>query len=175
MFLTAHAAVGILLSETSDDPAVVFLYGFFSHFAVDFLPHGDEDVARWIQARPKVGMIVGVIDLLFLSALLIVLYAIEPPEKMGIISAGVVGALLPDFITNIVPYLHRELSWFRFLHHANWMQKRIGLSRLWQGHDWLHTKSHNATQWYFTFWKGIVFQGIVTAVALVIFFLTTTR
>lgn len=169
MYLTAHAAVGVLLSETADEPAWVFLWGFLSHFVLDFLPHGDEDVAEWIRARPKIGMIVGAVDCVFLTALLLAIFAAQAPERTARVTAGVLGALLPDMVTNVVPYFHRHVPGFSFLGTAHQIQKKLRIAHLWRGHDWFHIKSHNALRAYLTFWQGIAFQCIITASALLLF------
>lgn len=171
MYLTAHAAVGILLSEASDEPAWIFAYGFASHFVLDFIPHGDEDVAAWIRERPRVGILVGAVDSVFLAGLLVVLFAALPPERLAHRTAGVLGALFPDMVTNVVPYLHRYVHGFSFLGTIHRYQKKLKLAHLWQGHDWLHIKTHNATGRYIAFWYGILLQGVVTAAALGVFLL----
>jgi len=170
MYLTAHTAVGILLSEASDEPEWIFVYGFLSHFVLDFLPHGDEDVAEWIKERPRIGMIVGAVDVVFVAGILTLLFAISSPERTTHRIAGVLGALLPDIVTNVLPYLHQHVSWFSFLRRIHRIQQKLKITLLWHGHDWFHRKAHNATGRYLAFWSGIFLQGIVTALALGAFF-----
>ena len=44
MFLSNHAAVGALLAVHTDNPASAFVLGYFSHYLLDMIPHGDEKV-----------------------------------------------------------------------------------------------------------------------------------
>jgi len=44
MFLTTHTVVGVLISQHTPTPLIAFSLGFLSHFLLDFIPHGDEQL-----------------------------------------------------------------------------------------------------------------------------------
>ena len=53
MFLTTHAAAGIAISHYVHNPWAVFALSFASHFVLDFIPHGDENLyGDYMQLPP---------------------------------------------------------------------------------------------------------------------------
>jgi hypothetical protein len=49
MFLIGHSAVALAVTAWTDNPALAMAIGFASHFAVDAVPHGDEDFGRFAK------------------------------------------------------------------------------------------------------------------------------
>jgi len=166
MYLTTHAAVGVLISQSVERPLWVFLFSFLSHFVLDFIPHGDEDVGTWIQKRPRNAFVVGLLDLGLLTMFLSILYATKDLPQMALISAGVIGAVLPDFLTNIFPLLHERMSWMAVVRLVYHTQRRLGLRTIWRGHDWFHRLSHTASHRRITIKQGLVMQIVILVVAL---------
>lgn len=167
MYLTAHAAVGVLISQSVERPLWVFVFSFLSHFILDFIPHGDEDVGIWIKKRPRNAFVVGLLDLGLLTIFLAILYATKDLPQMALISAGVIGAILPDLLTNIFPLLHQYTSWLSVVRGVYWLQRKLGLTILWRGHDWFHRFSHTASHRRITIKQGLILQGLVVSIALV--------
>jgi len=50
MYLTAHTAVGVAAAAAiTTNPVAAFGIGWFSHYLVDFIPHGDEQAGEWTR------------------------------------------------------------------------------------------------------------------------------
>ncbi|MFH0874175.1 MAG: hypothetical protein V1846_05055 [Candidatus Komeilibacteria bacterium] len=102
MYLTVHAAVGTLIASQTNSPLVAFVGGFVSHFILDFIPHGDEEVYDWYHGH--MGRL-ALILLLDLSAFILYLSLVRP-DLLGrpipfVYWVGIGGAVLPDFIAGL--------------------------------------------------------------------------
>lgn len=51
MFLIVHTVASTAISQQTANPMLVFLFSFFSHFVLDFIPHGDEKLID--KTQPK--------------------------------------------------------------------------------------------------------------------------
>ncbi len=147
MFLTTHAAAGIFLSQQFDNPSLVFATSFASHFILDFIPHGDEHLYHdheWkILKKFKRPIIINSIDLLGLVAIIIwAMY--QPGDTTGrLMMVGIVGSILPDFLSYLFPVLHQRLSWLWLVRWLYGLTKPTGLRYFVRGQDWIHNLLHH--------------------------------
>src|SRR3989338_6826145 len=44
MYLTIHAAAGALIGNYVNQSLIAFIFGLFSHFLLDLIPHNDGDI-----------------------------------------------------------------------------------------------------------------------------------
>ncbi|MFH1171944.1 MAG: hypothetical protein V1778_05425 [bacterium] len=167
MYLTTHAAVGVVISKAMGTPALALPVAFLSHFVLDAIPHGDERVARWVTRQPKKGFVVGILDATMLMLLIAFIVGTQRNETIGLLLAGIFGALLPDFITNIFPFLHRETRWFRSLFPSGGLFRRGSIGRMLRKHDLLHEHIHNPLAWEFSLVQGFVLQGLIIVISLI--------
>lgn len=168
MYLTTHAAVGILISQAVDRPLWVFLLSLLSHFVLDFIPHGDEDMGAWVRKKPVNAVLLALVDLGILTLLLGGLYASQNLPQMARISAGVIGAVLPDFISSIFPVIHHYANWLFAVRLLHRLQYRLGLIPLWRGHDWFHRLTHGTIRTKISFKRGLILQVVIVLGALAI-------
>ncbi len=126
MYLSVHAAAGVLIGSTINNSPIAFIVGFLSHFFLDMMPHADPDIPAQghnakslrkkyfnkIVALVYFELCVGVITL---AALL--------TNNIHLITApiiwGVLGSILPD-ILQALSFLrpqNRFLKKFNELHH----------------------------------------------------------
>lgn len=168
MYLTPHASVGILISQTIDKPLPVFLLAALSHFLLDFIPHGDEDLGRWARVRPKNALLISVIDMGLLALMLILLYSTQSLPEMALISAGVLGAVVPDLLSNVFPIIHHYTNWLFVVRLIHGSLDKLQFKHLMRLHDWLHRLSHNTTNAHMTVKQGIIFQSALVIVAVAI-------
>jgi len=120
MFLTVHAVAGEVLAQSTTSPLTAFIIGFVSHFFVDALPHGDENIAE--PKREKyIHLLVGLalVDLcLMLTVQGALIWAGIVPFTLAPFAAAF-GAMLPDglqapfFILKNPPAL---LRWYKKNH-----------------------------------------------------------
>lgn len=131
MFLTVHAAAGIIVGIKTGNPILAFIAGVISHFILDMIPHGDQDLVEgndhFSPRERKLLRYVGVADTIIMLAELGILYWLGLAPLTWSVSAAVVGALLPDFLNAVyvftetkilLPYFHFQRAlhyvWNRF-------------------------------------------------------------
>src|SRR3989344_9572997 len=102
MFLTVHAAAGVIVGIQTGNPIIGFFAGLASHFILDMVPHGDQDLVdgndTFSKKEKKILHKVGNIDTVIMLAELVMLYATGLMPLTFSVTAALVGALLPDFL-----------------------------------------------------------------------------
>lgn len=173
MFLTTHAAAGVLISHYVKDPYAVFGLSFASHFVLDFIPHGDEALYHddeWrILKKFKQPILINTFDLLGLLG--VILFAInhtgDTTSKLMMI--GIIGSILPDFLSHLFPVLHEKLSWLFLVRWLYNITKPTGLRYFVRGqnkiHDFLH---HEIFRRDIPFLAGLGMQAILLVIFLVL-------
>ncbi|MBI3291077.1 hypothetical protein HYZ76_02225 [Candidatus Falkowbacteria bacterium] len=125
MFLTVHSTVGVIIGQTTGNIWLAFLIGFVSHFLLDIIPHGDENlIEEKNKFKPsetstiiKLGIADGTVMIFFLLALYLGGLITTP---LAVLFA-VFGTILPDFIQGIyiltkTPLLEKYFSIHYDLH-----------------------------------------------------------
>lgn len=172
MYLATHASVGVLISQSVQSPLWVFLLSFLSHFVLDIIPHGDDagersrDAITWVPKKIKLTILVSAIDLMLLTGMLLLLYGTNNLPDRTRLTAGIIGSVLPDFISSAFPVIHYYTSWFFIVRMIAKLQNKMRISYLWKQHDWLHRLTHNPTHRQLTFKQGLVLQTIITVLSL---------
>jgi len=95
MILLAHVTTGAVIGLKFQDPTLVILLSFISHFVLDRLPHWNYDVPKTAKSDAFLTMLPDIIPTILVYAVFIASY----PEQWLIISLGVTFAILPDFIS----------------------------------------------------------------------------
>lgn len=168
MYLTTHAAVGVLIAEAVKNPTEAFFLAFASHFVLDVIPHGDEHVEEWARKKSRYAMVVAFLDIGLLTAFLASLYATNNLPRMALISAGVIGSVLPDLLSIVFPVIHHYTSWFFLVRIFHWTQRKMGLPYVWRGHNWFHHWTHRRIHKHISLKWGIVLQVFIIAVSMVL-------
>lgn len=147
MFLTTHAAAGILIASKSDNPYLVFGLAFLSHFILDFIPHGDESLYRdheWkVNKKYRHVVYYNAIDFGVLVALTLWAYRFTEPDQTGLMLLGVLGGLAPDFLSYLFPIIHERFSWLFFVRWLYAVTKPTGLRYLVRAQNWTHQVLHH--------------------------------
>lgn len=171
MFLTTHAAAGILISNYVEDPVAVFSLSFLSHFVLDFIPHGDEELYHdedWQKhQRYRWAALINFLDVAVLIGLL--LWVIGQPDqpRMGLMLTGVIGSVLPDFLSYFFPIIHQRFSWQFVMRWLYKLTKPTGLRYIVRGQDWFHNLLHHKIfQRDIPFAVGFGMQIVLIAVML---------
>lgn len=168
MYLTTHAAVGVLMSQAVGRPLEAFALSFASHFVLDIIPHGDESVETWAREKGRRALFVAMADVGLLSAFVLSLYATHNITKIALLQAGVLGAILPDLIAIVLPVIHHYTNWFFLMRMVNKLQHWLQLHHLWRGHNWVHHWTHRIIHKHISLRKGLVMQMIIVIIALVL-------
>lgn len=121
MFLTVHATVAAALTQSVPTPWIAFVLGFFSHFVLDAIPHGDEIIG---SAPTKKGRLIrllsaATIDGLILSVILFFGFSRDWFLYPLSVTVAAIGAMLPDalqLLADLMPH-SVPLQRFRAFHH----------------------------------------------------------
>ncbi|MBU4347639.1 hypothetical protein KKD19_03500 [Patescibacteria group bacterium] len=100
MFLSVHTAAGIFIGKQIPNPFLAFMVGFFSHFIVDMVPHGDDELNLWLEKggrRIKIRNVVG-LDIALSSALVSAAISRVDIRCIPSILAAAFGSVLPDLV-----------------------------------------------------------------------------
>lgn len=147
MFLTTHAAAGILISQHVHNPYAVFGLSFASHFVLDFIPHGDEDLYHdheWkVLKRYKRVVIINAMDLAGLLGL--TLWAISRANLPNghLLFIGILGSVLPDLLSYFFPIIHQRLNWLFIVRWLYSLTKPTGVRYLVRAQNWMHNLLHH--------------------------------
>ena len=168
MYLTTHAAVGVLISQSVSTPLAAFGLSFASHFVLDVIPHGDENVETWAREKGKRALLVATVDVGLLAAFVLSLYATNNLPKIAVTQAGIFGAVVPDLIAIVFPVIHQYTNWFFLVRATDRIQHWLQLHHLWHGHNALHHFTHRLIHKHISLRKGIAMQMIIVIMALVL-------
>ena len=126
MYLSVHAAAGILIGSTIPSAWVSFIVGFVSHFFLDLMPHADADIpaeghnAKSLRKK-YFNKIVALVYFEICAAVIIVAALLTNNIHLitGPIIWGVIGSILPD-ILQAWSFLQPKNKWlktFNEFHH----------------------------------------------------------
>ena len=110
MYMVVHAAVGAVAGQAVNHMSAAFLLGVISHFFLDMIPHGDENLYQgYVQGkRLKRGYFHVGLDVWATVVFCLVISAyvsqglIKSPE---FIIWGIIGGLLPDVLVAVSHFL----------------------------------------------------------------------
>lgn len=167
MFLTVHAAAGILISQATREPVSAFFVSFISHYILDIIPHGDEGIGRWIHEKPIRLFLVGFADLIILASYVITILHLFPYTENLLIISGVFGGVLPDFISELH---HQSTNHSAPIYSLTKIINKFHLvNSLLKKHHHLHHKLHFFIEKNISWRSGLIFQFAV----FIFFFLLT--
>ena len=170
MFLTTHAATGLLASQHLSSPMIAFIVGLGIHFIMDIIPHGDEEFAergRDVHKRDQGVMYWALIDIGFVFILAFMIAKNYIPGDPSVLALGVLGAILPDFFTNLHDQMEKLISRKRqnlATRIRDWILFRPFLKRHLKIHDWFH----NITKKKVTLKYGLATQALILLICIVL-------
>lgn len=100
MYVTTHVLASIVISQHTPDPWWAFFIALLSHYVLDFIPHGDRPVERWIKRGGNLrrSLVVFGIDGALLTAMIWSLYHQIGLPPTSTLTAAIVGGMLPDVL-----------------------------------------------------------------------------
>lgn len=119
MFLTVHGAIGVIIGQRVTNPVLAFIFGFISHYFFDMIPHGDTKAPKKWNNLIHLALI-ALIDAFVMIVLLLWLGLKTNLHQLSI-SAGFLGAVLPDFLQGIYflsgkKYFKQHQKFHNFFH-----------------------------------------------------------
>jgi len=121
MYLTVHAAAGAAVGQFIPNVWIAFLAGFISHFILDMIPHGDENIQHWKFFNTKLRRTIAaaLIDFGVLIAFSVYWLSTNQIAQIPGIMYGAAGAVLPDALWGFHELTGSKLlDWYRKLHNA---------------------------------------------------------
>lgn len=127
MFVTVHAAAAVIIGKKINISIVAFLLGLVSHFILDLIPHGDDQLGKrflGIKIKSKeefrIMALYGSIDSFFLAIFLIYLFKNFEFASANHVIWAIIGGILPDILVAIHKLTKfKPLNWFTKLHGKN--------------------------------------------------------
>lgn len=172
MYLTVHAAAGALVASVIHNPAIAFAAGFGSHFILDFIPHGDEQVAVWIAAGKRRAYYLAAADTILTTVFAITIAFTDTTDasSRSAMLYGILGGILPDFFLMVFPKFHEVSRNRRVIIFLYKVLQSLGLVRavsyLNMVHRYIHTFILRHFGFKLSFWVGLVFQIIFALLIL---------
>jgi len=124
MFVTVHAAAATIIGKNVSSTALAFILGIISHYILDMIPHGDQDLGkkffglRFKQLKQqnyfKFMALYGTMDSFILAIYLMFIFNNFGYSQNPTIIWAIIGGILPDFLA-----LMYKLTEIRFLSGLN--------------------------------------------------------
>lgn len=129
MFITVHAATATIIGTQIANPILAFLAGLISHFVLDIIPHGDENLGKkFLGFRFKTGekedlkvmALYGSIDTFFMVIFLFFMFRTFNFISQDSVIWAIIGGILPDVLVAFHKLTKiRILNWFTKFHSWN--------------------------------------------------------
>lgn len=119
MFLTAHATVAVIIAQRVPNPALAFCLGFISHYLLDAIPHGDDELLTHLKGRVYIVALakIATVDCLIMLGWLSYLLRRGDIELTPATLAAVAGSILPDGLNGL--YLLTKSRLIEWNHRIN--------------------------------------------------------
>lgn len=117
MTLTTHAAIGAAIGSLVGNPLLGFFLGIGSHFLVDMIPHGDNNLSDGYRLKKKkrLGVAYVTVDAFFAIFLLMGIVSGRMSETTNMaFSAAVIGSILPDLLVGLKEIFPRNIFFRQF-------------------------------------------------------------
>jgi len=145
-----------------------------SHFILDFIPHGDERLYRdeeWkINKKYKRVAVIGTIDASLVVLMTMILYSTNDLPQMALISAGLIGSILPDILSHFMPIFHEKMNWLFVVRWLHALLKGFQIIRFNRLHNAVHGFLHNLMKFRLSPKLGLSLQGLITIASLMLAF-----
>ncbi|NBV87807.1 MAG: hypothetical protein EBS01_16400 [Verrucomicrobia bacterium] len=104
MTLTTHAAIGAAIGSAVGNPALGFVLGAASHFLVDMIPHGDNQLAdlfRIHKKKRKLAVAYVTVDAVLAMYMVMTVFLVRTNGTHVAYAAAVAGSILPDLLVGL--------------------------------------------------------------------------
>lgn len=120
MTLTTHAAIGAAIGSAVGNPVIGFALGAASHFLVDMIPHGDNQLAdlfRIHKKRRKLAVAYVMVDGVIAMYMVMAVFLVRTDGTHLAFAAAISGSILPDLLVGLSDILRwKVLKKFCKLH-----------------------------------------------------------
>jgi len=112
MYATTHVLASIVISQHTPNAWWAFFISLLFHYILDFIPHGDRPIERWIKRGPYLARSITVmlVDITLLMIIIATLYRQTSLPAPAIVIAAIIGGLLPDILWIVYDLYIRHLK-----------------------------------------------------------------
>lgn len=133
MTSTTHAAMGAALGTIIGNPVLGFSLGLISHFAVDMIPHGDNELSDRYRVQKKKRLPLAFVTLDSIIAIILTMFFVAyRPDNVEALPfiAAITGSVLPDMLVAVAELAHKKSIFnayykFHFFFH-DYFSRRYG-------------------------------------------------
>ncbi len=164
MFATTHILSGIIIGQHAPNAWWAFGISLISHYALDFIPHGDAPLGPWMVSDPKKRRLIYVLgaDACISALMLAYFWANGKLPALSLLIPAILGALLPD------------LFWFIyfFFSQSNFLKNKFPklfsiFKRIDEFHHFIHSLVDKKIK---KIWPGITVQLIIVTIFVYLIF-----
>lgn len=104
MTLTTHAAIGAAIGSAVGNPVLGFVLGAISHFLIDMIPHGDNqlsDLFRIHKKRRKLAVAYVMVDGVIAMYMVMAVFLGRTDATHIAFAAAISGSILPDLLVGL--------------------------------------------------------------------------
>lgn len=134
MLLITHAVTGAALAGIQKSIPAGFLIGLVSHYLLDMIPHYDHNVEPLLQKTDKGGLrkTLALIALDGLASIIVPLLLFWPANlaQFLIISAAIIGSILPDFLQGVTLVFPRHKALRAHQDFQEWIHTKIRINHI---------------------------------------------
>jgi hypothetical protein len=101
MFLTVHSTAGLALAASTGNPILAFMMGVLSHYFLDMIPHGDENIDKFLPNTMDFKLKVAIWatgDFLLVLVLWLTIFKALILTYPVVFLSGALGAMAPDML-----------------------------------------------------------------------------
>jgi hypothetical protein len=161
MFLATHALAGIIISQHVHSIPEAFGLGVLSHYALDMIPHGDENLGTWVKEKfLRRFPMTFLTDMSFLLLFIVTVRVKNEWPLPHVALAAILGAMLPDLIWSGYD-LYRNFLMAHFPNARRVIQKVTRVESFFEHHERLHRWFHTRIERRITMKVGLALQAIL--------------
>jgi hypothetical protein len=138
MTLTTHAAIGAAIGSAVGNPVLGFTLGAASHFLVDMIPHGDNQLAdlfRIHKKRRKLAVAYVMVDAVIAMYMVMAIFLVRTDGTNVAFAAAVAGSILPDLLVGLSEIFRakilKQFCRFHFFFHDFFSRKHGDVPLKW--------------------------------------------
>ncbi len=166
MFLSTHALAGIIISQHVHNVPEAFGLGVLSHYVLDMIPHGDENLGAWVKEKLVRRLpITFLTDMGFLALFIATVRIKNEWPQPHLALAAIIGAMLPDLIWSGYD-LYRMFIIKHFPTARHYIQQVTRLETFFEHHERLHKWFHTRINKRVTFKVGLAMQAVLAGALL---------
>ena len=166
MFLSTHALAGIIISQHVHSVPAAFGLGLLSHYLLDVIPHGDENLGTWVKEKFfRRFPLTFLTDLAFLWLFVYTVHVKNEWPQPNVAFAAILGAVLPDLIWAAYD-LYRSLVIKHFPRATRIIQDLTRLESFFNHHERLHKWFHSRISKRIPFKLGLTLQALLAGFLL---------